>query len=243
MNAIYNRSMTVGISMSDASGRLGIPHAFAIFQDIAAEHAEILNVGFEASARRNLFWTTVRTRVHFYNRPRIAREVQLTTWPKAPGMTRCDRFYKMTADGETLIEGRTEWCVVNTQSGGVHPARDCGFPEDLVYCEDVVLNAPYARFRHNFADEDCAGKYVVPMSDIDLGRHMNNVAYLRMLLNSFSVAEIEAMHINEMEIIFLSSCFEGEELSIMRRKTDDGYEFGVRKPDGRYAALALIRAE
>ena len=32
-------------------------------------------------------------------------------------------------------------------------------------------------------------------------------------------------------------------LDVLRRRTDDGYEFGVRRPDGRYAALALLRAE
>ena len=32
-------------------------------------------------------------------------------------------------------------------------------------------------------------------------------------------------------------------LDVLRRRTDFGYEFGVRRPDGRYAALALLRAE
>ena len=34
-----------------------------------------------------------------------------------------------------------------------------------------------------------------------------------------------------------------EKLDVLRRRTDSGYEFGVRRPDGRYAALALLRAE
>ena len=33
------------------------------------------------------------------------------------------------------------------------------------------------------------------------------------------------------------------QLDVLRRRTDSGYEFGVRRPDGRYAALALLRAE
>ena len=72
---------------------------------------------------------------------------------------------------------------------------------------------------------------------------MNNVAYLRMLMDSFSVAEQERMRITEMEILFCMPCFEGEALDVLRRRTDNGHEFGVRRPDGRYAALALLRAE
>ena len=51
------------------------------------------------------------------------------------------------------------------------------------------------------------------------------------------------MNISEMEIMFIMPCFEGDNLEIMRRKTDFGWEFGVRRPDKRYAALALMRTE
>ena len=117
------------------------------------------------------------------------------------------------------------------------------FDPETVFSGELLLPDPYARFRHDFADEDCACTHVVRASDIDVGRHMNNVAYLRMLMDSFSVAEQERMRITEMEILFCMPCFEGEALDVLRRKTEYGYEFGVRRPDGRYAALALLRAE
>jgi acyl-ACP thioesterase len=108
--------------------------------------------------------------------------------------------------------------------------------------DEKLLPDAYARFKHNFSDEDKVCSYAVHTSDIDIGRHMNNVAYLRMLCDSFSVDEMDLMNPSEMEIMYLSPCFEGDVLDIMRRKTDFGYEFGVRRADGRYAALAQIKA-
>lgn len=240
MAEFYSNEMMIGTSLCSADGKMSIPGAFAVFQDVASEHAEVMGIGFEQMRRNHTFWVTVRTRVHFYARPGMADTVSIETWPVAPGKVRCDRCYRMKNGEELMVEGRTEWCVVNTQTGSTC-ALDGIFAENTEYCEEKVLDTPYARFRHNFSEENLACSYTVRTGDIDPGRHMNNVAYLRMLCDSFSVAELENMDISEMEIMFLSSCYEGDTLDIMRRKTDFGWEFGVRRADGRYAALALIK--
>lgn len=243
MEAVYERKQIIAPSMCDASGRIALSAAFALFQDVASEHAEELGVGFQDMARRGAFWLTVRTRVHFYRRPALMQAVDVRTWPAAPGSTRCDRFYRMSAQGQTLIEGRTEWCVYDLAAKAVRPLAEAGFREGLVYSDEKALDAPYARFRHDFTDGDRVAGDAVRPSDVDVGRHMNNVAYLRLLADSFSVEEMERMRVEEMEILFCMPCFEGEELDVLRRRTQTGYEFGVRRPDGRYAALALMRME
>ena len=242
MEASFTRKQTITPGLCDASGRLSCADTFRIFQDVASEHAERMGLGGVAMQKKHAFWMTVRTRVHFYKRPWMMQEVDLSTWPMAPGRMRCDRCYRL-CDGETLLaEGRTEWCVYDTQLGAVRSTEGLFDPETDFHGE-LLLPAPYARFRHDFTEADRACTHVVRASDIDVGRHMNNVAYLRMLMDVFSVAEQEKLRITEMEILFCMPCFEGEELDELRRRTDFGYEFGVRRPDGRYAALALLRAE
>lgn len=242
MKAVYSKNHLVGVSMCDASGVLGIANTFALFQDIASEHAELLGVGRRAMQEKKAFWVTARTRVHFFHRPEMMQDVDITTWPAAPGAMRCDRFYRMEADGEILAEGRTEWCVLNIESGRPVPPASM-FPPEIEYLEDSALPHPYARFRHDFTDADCAARHAVRPSDVDIGRHMNNVAYLRLICDSFSVAELEALDVQEMEIWFCLPCFEGDLLEVLRRETDYGYEFGVRRPDGRYAALAQMKVK
>ncbi len=242
MKAVYRKNQLVGVSMCDASGHLGISNTFALFQDIASEHAEILGVGNAAMQEKGVFWVTARTRVHFYHRPRMMQLADITTWPAAPGAMRCDRYYRMEADGEILAEGRTEWCVLDVDSGKVVPPASM-FGPDIEYIDDAVLTAPYARYRHNFTDDDCAVSHAVRPSDVDIGRHMNNVAYLRLICDSFSVQELESLQLQELEIWFCMPCFEGDKLDVLRRETEYGYEFGVRRPDGRYAALARMKVE
>lgn len=243
MEAYYSKIMRIGVSICDASGRLALSSAFALFQDAASEHARELGVGSDAMAEKGFFWITTRTRVRFYRRPRLMEQVRLGTWPAAPGAIRCDRFYRLEGmDGEILCEGRTEWCVLDLRSGRPAPPASV-FPEGIEYREEGCLGEPYARYRHDFADDERAASFTVRPSDVDLGRHMNNVAYLRMICDSFSVEALEKEDVREMEIWFSLPCFEGEALDVMRRQTDCGYEFGVKRPDGRYAALARMAAE
>ena len=241
MHSVYTIRQRVGASMCDASGRLGLANTFALFQDIASEHAEEIGVGFAAMRARGSFWLTVRTRVHFYRRPYLMQSIETNTWAHAPGATRCDRFYRMTSGEKLLAEGRTEWCVYDIERGAVRPMAEAGFDPGFVFCEDTVLEAPYARFRYDFAEEDCVRTHIVRPSEVDLGRHMNNVAYLRLLTDSFTVEELEKLDVEEMEILFCVPSFEAQALDVMRRETEYGYEFGIRRPDGRYAALALMR--
>ena len=242
MEASFTRKQTITPGICDASGRLGCADTFRLFQDVASEHAERMGLGGVAMQKQHAFWMTVRTRVHFYKRPRMMQETTLSTWPMAPGKMRCDRCYRLS-DGEKLLaEGRTEWCVYDTEVSAVRSTEGLFDPE-TTFSGELLLPAPYARFRHDFADGDRVAGHVVRPGDVDVGQHMNNVAYLRMLSDSFSVEEMARMNVREMEILFCMPCFEGEALDVMRRRTDCGYEFGVRRPDGRYAALALMRTE
>lgn len=60
-------------------------------------------------------------------------------------------------------------------------------------------------------------RHTITSNDIDLGRHMNNVAYLRALLESFSTQERHEMKVHEIELQFLRQCFEGDELCFYRK--------------------------
>jgi len=242
MKAVFTNEKYVGVSDCDSASRMSIPATFETFQDIAAQHAELLGVGGLAMQKRNLFWVTLRTRIHFYRRPYMTTQAQVTTWPVHPGINRADRFYRMSDSNGVLAEGRTEWCVLNTTTGR-SDVMEGVFDESIDFSEEMVLPAPYARFSHDFTAEEEVYAYKVMPSDIDLGRHMNNVAYVRMILNSFTVKELYRMNVSEMEILFMSPCFEGETLKLMRRKTESGYIFGICHEDGKYAALSLINVD
>ena len=239
MSDWHTLSTTVDPSRCDSAGLLAIDHAFAMFMDIAGRHAEVLGVGMVPMLAKGLFWLTVRTKVRFLRRPAMLEAVALSTRPIAPSGTRCVREYRMEAGGEPLILGKTEWAVMDVRMGGLVPIADV-FPEGTQMAPAPDFDAPFVRVTGSLARAELLGEYTVRSTDIDLGGHMNNAAYLRAALGLFSVARLKEMDPKEAEVVFLAPCFEGETLAFRVRERDGGTDFATFRPDGKLALLGRL---
>ncbi len=49
------------------------------------------------------------------------------------------------------------------------------------------------------------------------------------------------MPVRELEIHFSTPCYEGEQLTVFRKKSDAGWLLAVKKEDGKAAALADLK--
>lgn len=213
------KSLIILPSLCDRRGELSIPDTFALFMDIASEHAHGMGCGYYDLGRDGLYWLTVRTRVRFFRRPALMEQVTLTTWPEAPGKLRADRNYLLEQEGQTLVAGKTEWAVLDRASGRlVPPARV--YDPGLTFREETVWQEPFARLGSEPMEE--YARYTVRSTDMDVGDHMNNVAYIRALAGTFSLAEWEALDLREAEIAYRTPCREGDTLIWQRRTGEEG---------------------
>ena len=236
----YTQEFAVLPSVCDSSARLGIPDTFALFMDLAAIHAEHLEFDTPRLMKQGLFWLTVRTRVRFFRRPKMAERVTLATWPEPPGKLRTDRDYTITRSGELLVAGKTEWTILEMDSGKLHPMAGI-FAPGFTFYPGTVWEEPFTRMKDEPLDE--FAHYTVRSTDIDLGGHMNNAAYLRALAGLFSDKDWQGMNIRELEIAFRSPCYEGN--TLIWQKRENGNELSLRAalPDGKTIVLARILHE
>ncbi len=228
-------------SLCDAQGLLGVKSIFDICMDLASEHALRLGVGYADMSAHGCYWLAIRTRVRLYGRPAMDAAFTAETWPAKPGRVKHDRFYRFARGGEVFAEGRTEWAVQDVTTGAIVRKNTYGWPDDLVVREETVCAEPFTLFRDMTPPPEApALTYAVSSMDIDLGGHMNNVAYIRMLLSSFTTAELAAMDVAELEISYRRACYEGETLTVLRRREAYGWLFQVVKPDGETAVHARL---
>ncbi|MBQ6811464.1 MAG: hypothetical protein IJO94_08705, partial [Firmicutes bacterium] len=226
-------------SICDNTSRISIPAVFATFQDLASEHGTYMHVGTEDLSPKGLFWLTVRTKIHIEALPSMMDTIDLRTWPEKPGRVRCNRYYTLTEGNKILVEAKTEWAVIDLKSG--RPQKlSALYPEGMEHLTDVVCEEPFIRFDDDFAAAETTGTYKVRSTDIDFGQHMNNVAYLRALFSSFSCEELDGMDINEVEIAFKAQSYEGDVLTIRRRKGDDGTDYVMIRENGDISALIHV---
>ncbi len=221
---------------------LSVGGAFSLILNAAAAHSELIGTGCEDMKERGLFWLMVRSRILFHRRPSMMEETKLTTWPGRPGHFLCDRYYALAKGEELLVEARNEWAVLSTESG--KPIRtEHIYPDGFTTLDASLLSEPFRRMRDDFREKEKACEVAVKPSDIDFGRHVNNALYLKMLTDSFTLSEWEAIEPREVEVQYVTPALEGETLSVYRRKESDGFSFAIRKPNGKCALLARFITE
>ena len=232
--------LNVPSSFCDNAGKLGFVGAFNLFMDLATEHAKQIGVGGDVLREKGCFWVVSKTRIRFKRHPKMTEEVTASTWPEKPKTIRYNRYYTIEDESSVIAEGKNEWAILDMESGRPCKAADV-YPVDMEHLEDKVCTEPFLRMSTDFADCQELCKHRVASSDIDMSKHMNNVAYVRAVLSAFTCDKLREMNISEIEIHYRHQCYEGEVLSIRCRDAEDFVEIGVIKPDGSCGAVLSIR--
>ena len=239
MKNIFNKSIKIPLSQCDNTSRLNITGVFNIIMDLATEHGDELGLGMQALAEKGLFWVASKTKIKIHNRPKFFTTIDATTWPEKPNRIRCNRYYSIKDADQLIIEGKTEWVMLEIDSG--RPAKiDGAYPVDMEHCTDVVCEAPFCRLSTNFENCEKLGEYTVCSTDIDVSQHMNNVAYIRAVLGCFSCKELDEMNITEIDVAYRVQCFEGEKLTFLIKKEESCCEIGIIKEDSSTACVIRL---
>ena len=239
---IWTREFLISPELCGMDGRLGVLGGLTLFQALAAEHAEQIGVGFAAMARRREFWLTVHTRVDFLRRAGLMDELTAATWPEPCDgrAVRCYRSYSLHRGGTLLALGRTQWAVLGPEKK-LMPFAQTRFPADFPFSDRTGITDHPTRFADDLTQAELVRGYTVRPTDIDFGRHMNNVAYVRVLLDCFSAAELASGRIASMEVHYAAPCLEGEELGVYCRREESGCRLAIKKADGKAAVLAAVK--
>ena len=203
------KTMMIPVSGCDHRAKASISYLASLFMDLATEHSEKMGIGRNAMEATGTFWIAVRTKLKIHDLPCRMEDVTVATWPETPGRIRCNRYYTMTKDGAPMVEAKTEWAIIDLKSG--RPQKlSILYPEGLEHLTDTVCEEPFTRFDDDFSDTEILDIYKVRSTDIDFGRHMNNVAYLRALFGTFTCEELDGMDIRDVEIAFKAQSYEGD---------------------------------
>ena len=149
------------------------------------------------------------------------------------------RGYDIKSGDKLVAEGVTEWVVLDRDAGLVR-FSDFGFPADFEFYNELPFGGKLTHYHDEFSDSDEVYTFTVRTSSIDIGRHMNNVAYVRAFLDCFTADEVAQLPIGTMEVRYITACMEGEELRMCKKAIDGGWLLGARRSDGKCAAVASV---
>lgn len=239
-------------SACDAGSRLGIKNILSMFMDIAMRHTEELKIDSKNLLKKsNALWVITHIKVEIKRRPEMLEKVNVITWPLKPHGVSLERSFSIGGAGrdgseDVWIAGHSVWVFVDAKTHHIRRIRTVCYPDNLSYRDVDALTEPFRKsvkatqLQEEFGDIPVFAVRKVESTDIDMAQHMNNVVYCRWMIDTFSVEYLAEHEITGLEIDFRNECREGEMIDIYRRRTDNGWQFLMKKADGNVSVVAWL---
>ena len=236
-----------------ADGRATLPTVCNFLQEAASLHAASLGFGKGdfAAAGENISWVLTRMVVKMDRYPKWEDEVTVETFPRGGRKIVAWRDFEVKdAKGGTLGVSSSEWMIIDLATRKIHAIPEKVFAANDPANVPVLGLEPFAKFRFPetgklFDCSDCsdcsiekskAMTFTAMKSQIDLNGHVNNVHYINWMLEP-----CESRCPAEMEVVFRSETFAGDEVRV-ETAASDGYTYHrVSAPDGKDHIVARTK--
>ena len=229
-------------------GRATLPTICNLFQEAASLHAASLGFGKGdfAAAGENISWVLTRMVVKMNRYPIWEDELTVETFPRGGRKIVAWRDFEIRdAKGQTLGVASSEWMIIDLATRKIHAVPEKVFAANDPKNTPVLGLEPFAKFR--FPEGGGEGqslqaartplpRFTAMKSQIDLNGHVNNVHYINWMLEP-----CESRCPAEMEVVFRSETFAGDEVRV-EIAAADGYTYHrVSAPDGKEHIVARTK--
>ena len=224
MKNFLQTTQIVNYSEVDVAYRLRYDSILSIFQKITLMHSTELKVDAPSLLKNsNAFWVLCKSKFKINRLPIMNDQLTLKTWPTVVTPLRFYREYVISCNENEDIVGTSEWCTFDYTTRTVRRSNTIAYPYDMEHITKSSGAGDYSKKREAVGDCDFSHSHVSKFVDVDPNNHTNNVAYVRMALDTFSPDEFINIDFTEFEIYFNNQSYYGDKINIYRKKTDYGY--------------------
>lgn len=233
MTPEFKQTFFLSAGETNAEQEISLPLLTSKIIDIATAHANSLGIGNPAMEARGCGWVLSRIAIEMERYPHVNDTYSLTTWIESWNRHFSVRNFMIAdASGSPLGYATSVWMVLDTRT------RENAGLSHLSLAPDMITGkeCPISRLgRHAvimpFDYEGDVSKgalratslafdYTFMYSDLDFYRHVNTVRYVSMLLNRFSLDEMDTTQVGRLEMAFMHEGRYGEAVRLLR--ADDG---------------------
>ncbi len=210
----YEKKIYIPAEYCDYTMRLGNFQAFFLLQNAMIDGFEVYDCGNRGLGEKcNAYWAVTKTRLDIMRKPNWGEKVDVKSVYINDGKLRVNiKTEVFDQKGELIVKGCQELCVLDKDTH--HPKR---LSET---CLPVGQNKeePMGEFEKFSTPQgvDCSYELTVRSQHIDMSHHVNNIEYIRMALDLFSVDELCSKEVSGMEVHYIGECREGEKLTCNR---------------------------
>lgn len=222
------KNQKVSASITDSLANLSVIGIFQVVEDAVTELlGEMKLDNITIKERNNAVWFFTKSRIKKLKDIPWNEEFQTVCFISSVThvMVNLDIAIR-NASGELCVYSRLELGVFDLQKKRIKRLSDLGIHDRMV-AEKPEADIAFIRFNDEELPEK--GKVQVKYTNVDFSKHTNNIEYIRFILNTYSVQELEERPIKEMQVSFLDQSFENDILTIYKGNFGERDIFTLQK--------------
>ena len=217
---MYTKNYYIGSNDVDQFLELKLPSFFRMMQDIATEHAEVLNIGKANTIDKGLYWVITRIEIEIIEMPKYLQTVTLKTYPGDDLRFIFPRYFQLEDEkGKILIKASSTWAVLSRET---HRVCLNPFPGLKVPTEHLVGEQPLPG-KCETGDYQLVETRKVRYSDIDLNGHLNNTKYIDYIVDIHDSDFYKKNKIKHFLINYEKELKDNNEVSIFSNNSNPEY--------------------
>lgn len=175
----HSKQFYISTCRVDKNKKLRLSDLFSLFQDVAGEHGEMLDIGKAKTTDVGRKWIITRYVVKIERLPIYGETVRIYTYPckNNPCFFYRNYFVKDEQDN-IVIKASSIWAILETKTNKIvfnpfkKPLPEESFDFELGIPEKILDDV-----------DNKVGEYRIQYSDLDLNGHANNSRYIEMIQN------------------------------------------------------------
>jgi acyl-ACP thioesterase len=206
----------------DATGRLSIPALMNLMQESANRNADDYGIGSGTLQAQGLGWMLMRFGLTMHKYPRTGQTIRVITYPTFVEKFFVYRDFRVLADDNALLaEACSTWLVFDTAKRGIIPIpgfiRSLSPPEMDNVSAKLPLKPDYQSVDFDVVTAD---QVTVGWFDIDANQHVNNVVYIRWLLEQLADTTLQSQEMAELDVVYRTETHWREKIDVQHLSTD-----------------------
>lgn len=236
------KKQKVGASITDPLANLSV---IGIFQIVENAVTELLGeLGFDnitMKKKYNAIWVFAKNRIKILEN--ISWNENFHTVCFISSITRAtvsvDIAIKNSLE-KLCIYSRIELCMLDLQTERIKKISAFGIEDgkDGMVVEQPETDMTFTKFYKGELPENRCVQ--VKYTNIDFSQHTNNIEYIRFILDTYTVRELETKPIREMEILYNNQSFENDVLTICKGSFGEKDIFILQKEDKVIARSEIV---
>lgn len=233
---MYRYEKKVGYSVTDETLTMTIPAILDSFQDVAIFEAEEGRINMDYLAERHIAWLLGAWKIVIERRPKLNERINIATSPyDFKGFLGYRYFTLSGEDGSIIVKAASIWTLIDTD-------KQCPvkLTQEMInnYELQKIVDMDYTSRKIPLLGEGTEGEhFTVRKYQIDSNRHMNNVEYVKLAMESLPTDAV----VRELRTEYKKAAHLGDQVILKISSADDKWQVVLHDEQGEaYAVVEFI---